>query len=105
MKTYESLIYENSRGERITFSIGSKFHVNVQKDVTGISDLTNTIYSTSSMGQHGDTYAGNRIEPREIEIEGKIRDADKGTQLKLRRDALKILNPELTDEVDAVIAK
>lgn len=95
MKTYESLIYENSRGERITFSIGSKFHVNVQKDVTGISDLTNTIYSTSSMGQHGDTYAGNRIEPREIEIEGKIRDADKGTQLKLRRDALKILNPEL----------
>lgn len=92
---YESLTYINSRNEKIVFGIGSKYHVNVQKDVTGISDITNTIYRTSSMGQHGDTYAGNRIEPREIEIEGKIRDADKDTQLRLRRDALKILNPEL----------
>lgn len=95
MKKYESLVYVNARGEKITFGIGSKYHVNVQKDVTGISDLTNTIYSTSSMGQHGDTYAGNRIEPREIEIYGKIQDPDKDTQLRLRRDALKILNPEL----------
>lgn len=95
MKTYEALRYVNSRGESITFGISSKYHVNVQKDVTGISDLTNTIYSTSSMGQHGDTYAGNRIEPRDIEIDGKIQDPDKDTQLRLRREAVKILNPEL----------
>ena len=95
MKTYESLVYVNSRGEQITFGIGSKFHVNVQKDVTGISDLTNTIYSTSSMGQHGDTYVGNRIEVRDIEIEGKIRESGKDTQMTLRRKMLKILNPEL----------
>lgn len=95
MKTFESLTYVNARGETIVFGIGSKFHVNVQKDVTGISDLTNTIYSTNSMGQHGDTFAGNRIEPREIEIIGKIRETGKDTQLALRRQALKILNPEL----------
>ena len=92
---YESLTYINSRNEQIIFGIGSQYHVNVQKDVTGISDITNTIYSTSSMGQHGDTYAGNRIEPRLIEIAGKIRDLDKDTQIRLRRDALKILNPDL----------
>jgi hypothetical protein len=95
MKPFESLTYTNARGESITFGIGSKFHVNVQKDVSGISDLKNTIYSTSSMGQHGDTYAGNRIEPRDIEMSGKIKDPGKDTQLSLRRQMLKILNPEL----------
>ena len=95
MKEYELLKYVNSRGEIITFGIGSSYHVNVQKDVTGISDITNTIYSTGSMGQNGDTYVGNRIEPRDIEIEGKIRETGKDTQLKLRRDAVRILNPEL----------
>ena len=91
MKQYESLRYVNSRGESITFGIGSKYHVNVQKDVTGISDITNTIYSAGSMGQHGDTLVGNRIEPRDIEITGKIQDPDKDTQLRLRREAVRIL--------------
>lgn len=95
MKQYESLRYVNSRGESITFGIGSKYHVNVQKDVSGISDITNTIYSTGSMGQHGDTLVGNRIEPRDIEITGKIQDPDKDTQLRLRREAVRILNPDL----------
>lgn len=95
MKQLEVLTYENSRGERIVFGVGSRYHVNIQKDVTGMSDLTNTIYSTSSMGQNGDTYTGVRIEPRVIEINGKIKDPEKANQLKLRRDALKILNPEL----------
>lgn len=95
MKTFETLTYINDRGEELVFGIGSKYHANVTKDVTGLSDLQNVIYSTSSMGQHGDTYAGIRIEPRDITINGKIADADKDTQLRLRRDALKILNPEL----------
>ena len=95
MTTYEALIYVNARGESLTFGIGSKYHVNVQKDVVGISDIKNTIYSTGSMGQNGDTLVGNRIEPRDVEITGKILDADKDTQLRLRRDAVKILNPEL----------
>lgn len=95
MKKYESLTYVNARGESIVFGIGSKYHVNVQKDVSGISDIDNTIYSTSSMGQHGDTFAGNRIEPRIIDLSGKVNDSDKDNQLRLRREALKILNPEI----------
>ena len=95
MELYEQLIYKNNRGESITFGIGSVYHVNVSKDVTGISDLKDTIYSTSSMGQHGDTYVGVRIEPRDIVLTGKIKDERKEAQLRLRREALRILNPEL----------
>lgn len=95
MKDYEYLVYENAEGETITFGIGSEYHVNVQKDVSGISDLTNTIYSSSSMNQAGNTYVGQRFEPREIDIDGKIKDLDKADQLTLRREALRILNPEL----------
>ena len=95
MKTQELLIYTNTKGESITFGVGSRYHVNVSKDVTGLSDLDDTIYSTSSMGQHGDTYTGVRIEPRPIKIKGKITERDKSAQIDLRQNALKILNPEL----------
>lgn len=96
MQTYETLTYINERGEQTVFGIGSHYHVNVQKDVDGLADLASTIYSTSSMGQNGSTYQGYRIEPREIEIEGKMYGADKGEQYRLRRELLKILNPELS---------
>lgn len=95
MKTQEILTYTNTKGESITFGVGSRYHVNVSKDVTGLSDLDDTIYSTSSMGQHGDTYTGVRIEPRPIKIKGKITERDKSAQIDLRQNALKILNPEL----------
>ena len=53
------------------------------------------LYSTNSMGQHGDTYVGQRIEARDIEIVGHINTRDKAQALQLRRTMLKILNPEL----------
>ena len=61
MRTQEKLIYTNERGESIEFSPASSYHVNF-KDVTGLSDVRNAIYSTNSMGQDGDTYLGYRIE-------------------------------------------
>lgn len=95
MQTMESLTYTNARGESVVFGIGMPYYVNVQKDVKGISDLLNTLYSTSSMSQDGNTYVGNRIEPRRIEIDGKVYGADKAEQLRLRRQLLKILNPQI----------
>ena len=92
---YERLIYTNERGESLEFGINSLYHCNVSKDVTGISDVRNTIYSSNSMGQHGDTYIGQRIEPREIAATGHINTRDKAQAFNLRRKALKILNPEL----------
>lgn len=50
MRTQEKLIYTNERGESIEFSPASSYHVNF-KDVTGLSDVRNAIYSTNSMGR------------------------------------------------------
>lgn len=92
---YEKLIYTNSRGESLEFGVEGLYHCNVSKDVAGISDITNTIYSSNSMGQHGNTYIGQRIEARAITVTGHINTKDKTQAITLRREALKILNPEL----------
>ena len=55
MSIKEKLIYTNERGESIEFSPRSSYHTNF-KDVKGLSDVRNAIYSANSMGQDGDTY-------------------------------------------------
>lgn len=92
----ERLIYTNSRGESIELGLNSVYHCNVSKDVDGITGVTNVIYSTNSMGQHGDTYVGQRIEARDVDILGYINTRDKMQALELRRRMLKTLNPELS---------
>lgn len=92
---YEKLIYTNERGESIELSTGSVYHCNVSKDVEGIAGVTNVVYSTNSMGQHGDTYVGQRIEARDIDIVGHINTRDKQQAYELRRQMLKVFNPEL----------
>ncbi len=95
LSNYERLIYTNARGESIELSTQSAYYVNVSKDVTGISDIRNTLYTTSSMGQHGETYISQSIDAREIDIKGSINARDKDRVLTLRRRAQKVLNPEL----------
>ena len=92
---YEKLVYTNERGESIELSVGSVYHCNVSKDVDGIAGVTNAVYSTNSMGQHGDTYVGQRIEARDVDILGHINTRDKQQSYELRRRLLKIFNPEL----------
>lgn len=91
----EKLIFTNVRGESLELGLDSIYHCNISKDVTGIAGVKNVLYSTNSMGQHGDTYVGQRIEARDIEIVGHINTRDKAQALQLRRTMLKILNPEL----------
>jgi len=91
----EKLTYTNSRGESIELSTQSLYHVNVSTDVTGISDIQNEIYGTSSMGQHGETFISQKINSRDIDITGVINRTDKDNMLTLRRAMQKILNPEL----------
>ncbi|MDL2206497.1 phage tail family protein [Eubacteriales bacterium OttesenSCG-928-N13] len=93
MRTTETLTYTNERGESIVFSPASSYHVNF-KDVTGLSDVRNAIYSTNSMGQDGDTYLGYRIESRDIDIVGHIKERDKAAVQNLRRTLNRILNPQ-----------
>ena len=91
----ETLYYINERGQRLTFSPASEYHVNI-KDVGGLSDIRNQIYSINSMGQDGDTYLGNRIESRDIEIVGSIKERDKERGQRLRRQLNNILNPQFS---------
>ena len=81
----EKLTYINSRGERLELGVDSVYHCNISKDVEGISGVTSVIYSTNSMGQHGDTYVGQRIEARDIDVVGHINTRDKAQALELRR--------------------
>lgn len=93
MKVQEKLTYTNERGESVVFSPASSYHVNF-KDVSGLSDVQNAIYSTNSMGQDGDTYLGYRIESRDIDIVGHIKERDKIAIQELRRNLNRILNPQ-----------
>lgn len=105
MRKWEKLTYTNERGESIIFSRAEHYHVNF-KDVSGLSDVRNAIYSISSMGQDGDTYLGNRIEARDIEIVGHLRTRDKAEARRMRRRLNRVLNPQyaatLTYEFDGV---
>lgn len=92
---YEKLLYTNQRGEQLELSNTSVFHVNVSKDVTGLSEIDNNIYTSDSIGQHGSTYIGQKIESKKIKIKGHIKIIDKAQAISLRRKALRILNPEL----------
>lgn len=96
MTETERLIYTNERGESIEFSAYSAYFVNVSNDVEGLSDVQNTLYSSSSAGQHGETITGQKIDARQIDIKGCINRRDKDSVLELRRAALRILNPELS---------
>lgn len=87
----EKLTYTNECGESIVFSHASIYHTN---EVSGLSDVRNAIYSINSMGQDGDTYLGNRIESREIEIVGSIKERDKDHIREYRRKLNRVLNPQ-----------
>lgn len=94
----EKLTYINSRGERLELGVDSVYHCNISKDVEGISGVTSVIYSTNSMGQHGDTYVGQRIEARDIDVVGHINTRDKhelGVDAYIRyMDDFVILSPD-----------
>ena len=92
---YESLTYVNSRGDSVFFGVGGTYHTNIIRDASGQGDISDTIYSTSSLGQHGDTFQGVKIEPKEIKINGKIKASSYANQLKARRKLTSILNPML----------
>lgn len=92
MRKIEKLIYTNERGESVEFSHASTYHTN---DVSGLNDIRNAIYSFNSMGQDGDTYLGNRIESREIEIVGSINTRGKDNIILHRRRLSHVLNPQL----------
>lgn len=116
MRTQEKLIYTNERGESIEFSPASSYHVNF-KDVTGLSDVRNAIYSTNSMGQDGDTYLGYRMKKAYpiVMTQGKefvvvfVPDFNINTQgkdvpdaIEMARDAIGLMGIDMQDDGEAL---
>jgi phage-related protein len=93
MKTVETLTYTNSLGESLVFSHASVY---CSQTVEGISDVRNTIYSINSMGQDGDTFVANRLESRDIDISGFIKERDPDKLRAHRRKLARILNPQMS---------
>ena len=89
----EKLTYINGGGESISFS---RFSVYLPTDVDGISNIANTIFADSTMGQDGDSFIASRIEPRDITITCTILERDPGKARMRRRDATHCFNPQLS---------
>ena len=89
----ERMTYTNEKGMAVEFSASSVYHAN---HVIGVCDTRNTVFTVQSMGQDGDTYVGGRIDRREIEITGSIREPDKARAFELRRQMSRALNPQLS---------
>lgn len=88
----EKLTYTNASGESISFS---RFSVYFPTDVDGISNIANTIFADSTMGQDGDSFIATRIEPRDITITCTILERDREKARIRRRQAAHCLNPQL----------
>jgi hypothetical protein len=88
----ETLIYTNENGESLAFSHTSAF---CTQEATGLTDVRSTLYTIHSMGQDGDSYVASRIEGREIDISGSIRERDPVKARELRRKLARVLNPKL----------
>lgn len=93
MKSIERLTLVNENGATVEFSVKSPFHCNISKDVTGLSDVENEIYSTTGINQAGGTYLGYHIAARDIEIVGHINSTDKATIREYRHQLNHALNP------------
>ena len=92
-KVVDKLILTNENGSSVEFSVSSVFHTNISKDVSGLSDVDNEIYSTSGINQAGGTYLGYHIASRDIEIVGHINELDKAIVREYRHQINHVLNP------------
>lgn len=89
----EKLIFTNENGSTLEFSVKSVFHCNISKDVTGLSDVENEIYSTTGINQAGGTYLGYHIAARDISIILHIKETDKAIAREYRHQLNHALNP------------
>lgn len=85
------LTYSNSRGEQISFYL-SPFLIT---SLTGIGEVDANVQGQQAPYQDGDTYIDTILQPRFIELEAVITDADLKVIKDYRRQISKICNPKL----------
>lgn len=88
MRIEETLRWQNSAGDYITFDVRGAFYV---ESVEGLSGLTNEIRSSKGVNQDGVTVIGASLSARNITLTGSImRNADSN-----RERLLSVCNPKL----------
>lgn len=89
----ERLFLKNETGSEVELSVKSPLHVNVSKDVSGLSDVEAEVFSTTAINEAGSTFVGYHIESRDITIVGHINALDKDAVRFYRHLLLSVLNP------------
>lgn len=94
MRIAEKIIVKNESGKEIVFSASSDYHTNIKRDVKGLSDASNGIFTQSGLGQYGETVTGHRVSSKPIEISGHFAVLDKFAVSQLRQNLNNVLSPE-----------
>jgi phage-related protein len=92
----ERLIYTNSAGQSIEMSTSSMFHVNIRKDVTGLSTVRNTLYRSQVVDVDGEIETGFHVETRDIDISGDIKSRNHIEQDENIRELQRVFSPFYT---------
>ncbi len=98
----ERLYYTNSSGEVTEFSVYSDFHVDVARDVDGLSDVSSKISASTTIGQDGETFVASAIEARDIQLTGHLRAASLPRQIELRQRLNHVMSPKGKGELTYV---
>jgi hypothetical protein len=87
-----SIKYKNIEGSEITLGQAAPFLVSSKK---GFGAVENAITSQQQYGLDGEVVVGQRLESRDIEIDGEILAPDDATLQQLRREMSSVFNPKL----------
>ena len=93
---FDKLIYTNSAGKSVEFSLDSQFHSNIRKDVSGLFDVRATINRSQIVDVDGDIETGYHVEAREINIKGVIKSYQEDEQDALINELQGVLSPHMT---------
>lgn len=95
----ERLYYKTANGWITEFSVHSDFHVNVSRDVDGLNDVDNKVYTTTTIGQDGESYVSGSIQARSIEITGHLRTTSPERRMALRQRLNHVMSPKQQAEL------
>ena len=93
---FDKLIYTNSAGKSIEFSLDSIFQTNIRKDVSGLFDVHASINRSQIVDVDGDIETGYHVEAREISIQGVIKSYQMNEQRARINEMQSVLSPHMT---------
>lgn len=88
----ERLIYTNTKGEQVEFSVHTDY---IMRNIDGTGGVDLAIKSNKSYKQDGESYEGNTLEPRFINVELSVVADGREDMAQKRQRLTRTLNPKL----------